>query len=92
MRTRQLSVAIGCYSNGDWHVALTETTYERGRMTSSSVTANRWVSELDVETSILRALRHAMDMERARVEVERRRQSQMASHPAGKRPGGQPAP
>lgn len=83
MRTRQLTVSVGAYENGDWHVALTESLYERGALVSSSVTANRYTTEDQVLLTTTRALQHAMDMERARVDLQKARRA----HPSSARSG-----
>lgn len=75
MRTRALTITVGKYRDGSWHTALTESLYEGGRLMSTSLTANRWTSETQVLDTVARALQHAMDMESARIDLERLRGS-----------------
>ena len=87
MRTRQLSINIGAYADGTWHVTLTEAVYEQGRMVSQSVSADRWRSDQAVIDTAARALHHAMDMERARVELEHRQASERRQKARSRPPG-----
>lgn len=70
MRTRQLSVTVGAYSNGEWYTALLSTTYEAGRLVSSEVQTHHWTTEERVLEYVERAVHGAIRLEQVRVAAE----------------------
>lgn len=71
MRTRQLTVTIGAYADGTWHVALIETVYERGRLLGSDVVTRHHLTRETLRRQVDEAVSRAIRMEAARVEAER---------------------
>jgi len=70
MRTRTLSLQVGAYSDGSYHLAVVQSTYERGRMTTSDVVASRQATRTELELAMEKAVqylvRHADQDQRQR--------------------------
>lgn len=58
MRTRTLSLQVGAYSDGSYSLAVTQATYERGRMTTSDVVASRQATRTQLDLAIERAVQY----------------------------------
>ena len=65
-RLVQLSITLGGYSDGTWHVALVKSTYEHGRLEACGIVAQRVLTEDQVLDHLTRAMKHVMDIEDAR--------------------------
>lgn len=69
MRQVQLSLTLGGYSDGSWHVSIIKTTYDRGRLESCHVVAQRVLTESQILGHTATAVQHMMDIESARREL-----------------------
>ena len=72
MRTVQLSITVGGYSDGTWHLSIIKSTYDRGRLEGCRVVAQRVATESMVLDHLAVAAQHAMDVEHARMELTER--------------------
>lgn len=70
-RTVQLSINLSGYMDGTWSMAIIKTVYDRGRVDSCGVVAQRVLTENQVLAHLAQAAQHVMDIEHARVELAR---------------------
>lgn len=71
-RLVQLTVTLGGYLDGTWNMAIVKTVYDRGRMESCGVVAQRILTGDQVLYHLKQAAQHVMDIEQARVEMTTR--------------------